>query len=225
MAHTLVNTPPIKDHAYPHLRHYRWMSRDEALANAASYALLARELGTGTPAADIAPRDTIEDCPKDWDEPLARAIALAEHWNDVAQTMLHDARPEMRKDWENLQTTYLGARDAAALDRAKQVYDAAAKAFGSKINFECEADATGGRCAKYDTYWYGLWSDFHICPSWRALPTEPERAEALLRGFYGYKDAEENAQRREKLAALARELTNKYLPTPAPSALPELMVP
>lgn len=43
-----------------------------------------------------------------------------------------------------------------------------------------------------------------------------KRQESLLRGFYGYKDIIGDDRRRANLAALARELTARYWPAPAP---------
>jgi Lysine-specific metallo-endopeptidase len=216
MAHALTDGPHITDRAYRSNRYYRWMTPAEARTNAESYGMLARELGTGTAAPDTAARDTIEDCPPDWDVALARATAIAERWNRNAQSALRNRRPSRLAGWTDLQTRYLGSTTTAALDRAQQVYDAAQTAFKSSIDFECEPGATGGRCGRYETYWYGWMSDLHICPSWRALPTEAARTESLLRGFYGYKDIIGDDRRRANLAALARELTARYWPAPAP---------
>ena len=215
MAHA-VTGGTITDRAYRGNRYYRWMTAAESLTNAESYGLLARELGTGHQVADWAPRDTIEDCPDDWDLALARSTAIAERWNRNAQTALRDRRATWLSGWADLQTKYLGASTTQALDAAQRVYDAAENAFKEKIDFECEPGATGGRCAHAQTYWYGWLSDFHICPSWMALPTERDRTESLLSGYYGYKDLEGSNDRRNKLAGLARELNQRYWPAPAP---------
>jgi hypothetical protein len=211
MAHA-VTGGSITDRAYRENRYYRWMTPGEAITNAESYGILARELGTGTQVADYAPRDTIEDCPPDWDLALARSTAIAERWNRNAQTALSDRRPSWLSGWTDLQTRYLGGTSTAVLDAAKRVYDAAQEAFQSNIAFECEPGATGGRCAQYETYWYGAFSDFHICPSWRALPTEARRTQSLLQGYYGYKDVEGDDTRRRNLASLARALSERYWP-------------
>ena len=50
----------------------------------------------------------------------------------------------------------------------------------------------------------------------RPLPTERDRTESLLSGYYGYKDLEGSNDRRNKLAGLARELNQRYWPAPAP---------
>lgn len=216
MAHALTTGTHITDRAYRSNRYYRWMTPAEARTNAESYGLLARELGTGTPVEDTAGHDTIEDCPPDWDVALARSTAIAERWNRNAQTKLRDRAPARLASWTDLQTRYLGGTTTAALDGAQQVYDAAQDAFRSNIDFECEPGSTGGRCSKYETYWYGWLSDFHICPSWRALPTEEARTESLLRGYYGYKDIVGDNQRRANLAALAHELNTRFWPAPTP---------
>ena len=212
MAHA-VTGGSITDRAYRTNRYYRWMTPGEAITNAESYGLLAQELGTGTQVADSAPRDTIEDCPDDWDLALARSTAIAERWNRNAQTALADRRPSWLSQWTDLQTRYLGGTSTATLDSAKRIYDATLNAFRDNIAFECEPGATGGRCASSQTYWYGAFSDFHICPSWRALPTEARRTQALLQGFFGYKDVEGDDTRRANLAALARELSERYWPS------------
>jgi hypothetical protein len=192
------------------------LTATEALTNAESYGLLARELGTGTQVGDSAPRDTIEDCPDDWDQALARSTAIAERWNRNAQSALRNRKASWLAGWADLQTQYLGATTTAALDAAQRVYDAAEDAFKSKIDYECEPGATGGRCATAETYWYGWMSDFHVCPRWRALPTEPDRTRSLLSGYYGYKDIEGDNTRRNNLAGLARALSERYWPAPTP---------
>jgi hypothetical protein len=214
MAHAIDDGPHITDRAYRENRYYRYLTPAEARTNAESYGLLARELGTGTAIESTAPRDTVEDCPDDWRRELAKSAAVAERWNRNAQTKLRNRRPASLGDWTDLQTQHLGGTTTAALDAAQRVYDAAEDAFKSDIDFECEPGATRGRCRRYEMYWWAA-GDLHVCPSWRALPTEADRTESLLASFYGYKDIGDES-RRTSLAALARALSERYWPAPAP---------
>jgi len=141
------------------------------------------------------------------------ATARAQRWARDAQTMVNDRRPAMLTQWAALGTQYLGGQTTAQLDAAKRSYDALWGRLGERIPFQCEADSSG-RCATYDTYWYALFSDFHLCPSWLGKATDDDRAEALLRGLLGFYDIEGADPRRAALAALARALHYQFWQAP-----------
>ncbi len=212
MAHALVGGLHITDRAYQSDRLYAELTTAQALTNAESFGLLVRELGTGRVQTSTPPQDEFEDCPPDWRPLIRRAIAHAQRWNRNAQTALGDRRPGWLSGWTDLQTRYLGATTPAALDTAKRVIDRVEGKLNEAIEFECEPEG-GGRCdAGAETYWYEIWSDFHLCPSWKNRATDTGRTESMLVGLYGYLGGlgeAENA-RRWNLARLARDLNSRY---------------
>jgi hypothetical protein len=211
MAHSLVGGDHITDRAYRSDRIYTMLSTAEALTNAESFGLLVQELGARTVQASTAPRDTLEDCPDDWQPLIRTAIAKAQRWNRNAQTATSDRRPTWLAGWTDLQNTYLGGTSADLLNRAEGVYDRVYSGVRSSIGFECEADG-GGRCDRFETYWYEFWSDFHLCPSWRNLGSDDDRTVSMLTGLYGYiggiGDSENS--RRLNYARLARDLNTRF---------------
>ncbi|MGB9176023.1 MAG: DUF4157 domain-containing protein, partial [Methanoregula sp.] len=210
MAHSLVGGSHITDRAYQSDRLYAQLTTAQALTNAESFGLFVQELGTGRAQISTAPQDTFEDCPRDWKPLIRQSIALAQRWNKNAQTSLGDRRPVWLSGWADLQNRYLGATTAASLDSAKGVIDKVENKLGSGVGFECEPDG-GGRCDSAETYWYGIWSDFHICPSWKNQASDTARTQSLLAGLYGYLGDVENT-RRWNLARLARELDSRFWP-------------
>jgi hypothetical protein len=219
MVHEIAHSLPdvaahmhITDRAYEPDRLFAGMSPQEAVTNAESYALFVREINTGFEAA-TAPRDRYTDCPTPWRTALTVAEARAQRWARDAQTLTGDRRPGMLSQWTAVSTRYLGGQTTAQLDAAKRSYDATYSHLYERIPFQCETDS-GGRCARYDTYWYALFSDFHICPSWLGKPSDDDRAEALLSGLLGFWDIEGSDPRRTALAALARALHYQFWAPP-----------
>lgn len=209
---TISRSMRITDRAYRSDRLYRSLSPGQALTNAESYAMFVREMALGS--AEIpAPRDTYEDCPTDWRRALDTATARAQRWNRDAQTILQDQRPGILSQWSALASTHLGGQSAPQLAAAEAVYDQAWAKLQEEIDFECEVNG-GGRCDTSLNYWYAL-GDFHICPSWRQLPTDDDRTEALLAGLYGYFDIVDDSNRRRRLARLARDLHYQFWAPPS----------
>jgi hypothetical protein len=202
----------ITDRAYQSDRLYGSLSPGEALTNAESYALLVQDLAT-SPVGGTAPRDTYEDCPKDWRATLFRALALAQIWTHNAQNIMTDLRPGLLSKWATQATTFLGGQSAAQMASAASDYNQMSARQDKRVDFECEVGATGGRCATAETYWYAL-GDFHICPMWRALPTDDDRAESLMAGLFGYWEIVDNNNRRRNLARLARAVTGLFWAVP-----------
>jgi hypothetical protein len=210
---TLTGSLGITDRAYRSDRLYGSLSPGEALTNAESYALLVRELATG-PIGGTAPRDTFDDnCSPDWRLALSTAAARAERWNRDAQVMGHDTRPALLTQWTGLATMFLGGQSPQQVAAATAVYDAAQSRLRSAVDFQCEPDG-GGRCDTSWTYWYML-GDLHVCPSWRGLATDDNRAESLLSGMYGYFGLVDDNNRRRNLARLARALHYQFWALPS----------
>jgi hypothetical protein len=212
MAHALLGGKQILDRGYRSDRIYPLLTTKEALNNAESFGLIVQELGRGIVAASTAPEDSFTDCPKDWKPLIRNSIAVAQRWNRNAQTSTSDRDPKFIAGWKDLQQKYLGATTIAAIDSAQKVYNKLHDELSSDIGFECESDAKSGRCGKgAQTYWYAIWSHFHLCPSWKTLASDNERTAAMLAGLYGFLGDADDANRRWNLAYLARDLTDRFI--------------
>lgn len=207
LAHTLTGGASITDRGYQSDRVYPILTTAEALTNAESFALLVQDLGASERSSPEAPKDTGEDCPADWKQLLDVAIARGQRWNRNALTAVADRRPAWITSITSVLTTNLGGTTPALLDAAREVYEKAEDKLDSAVEFECEPEG-GGRCDTAQTYWYGIWSDFHICPAWKAIGSEDDRVEALLAGFYGYEAGVSESAQRRKYSRLARCLTH-----------------
>ncbi|MDP9306113.1 MAG: hypothetical protein M3O68_07205 [Thermoproteota archaeon] len=141
MAHALVDGIHITDRGYQSDRVYDILTTTEALTNADSFGLLVRELGSGRPVISMAPVDTLEDCPSDWQPIIRVAIARAQRWNRNASVSTHDNRTGWLSRWTDLQTQYLGSTTPETLNAAAKVYDRVEKSLRSPIEFECKTDA------------------------------------------------------------------------------------
>jgi hypothetical protein len=209
-SHALVGGAPITDRAYRSDRVYTQLTTQEALTNAESFGLLVQQLGTAQTVASTAPGDSFTDCPDDWKPLIRTAIARAQRWNRNAQTATQDRRPEWLASWQDLQTRWLGSTAVATIDQAQHAYDNIQDSLHSDVGFECELGA-GGRCAAgAETYWYALWSHFHICRSWRNLPSDDARTTSMLAGLFGFSGGVGDNDKRVKYANLARELNARY---------------
>jgi hypothetical protein len=219
MIHEIAHSLPpasgplhITDRAYRSNRLYGSLAHGEALTNAESYAMFVRELATG-PVSGTAVSDTHEDCPADWRGVLNTAIGRAQRWNRDAQIVLRDTRPAFLSRWSALAATHLGGQSASQLATARSAFDQAQTRLRSRVDFECEVEG-GGRCNRFLTYWYAL-GDFHVCPRWRLLSADDDRAQALLAGLYGYFRISDNDSRRRSLARLARALHYMFWAPPS----------
>lgn len=213
MAHTQVGGLHITDRGYQADRVLRILSTAEALTNAESYGLFTQQLGTGKAPQMPAPKDKSEDCPKDWWDWIQFSVARAGRWNFNARLMVNSLTAEQVRHWDAHRQQLLGGTSQDAVDAAKNAFKTLDTKLNSPVKFECEPGG-GGRCESgVLTYWYGIWSDFHICPLWRYQPTPEDHIEGLLSGLYGYLADVGNNDRRLGYARLAREWSAE----PAPS--------
>jgi hypothetical protein len=211
-AHALTGGPHINDRAYQSDRAYPLLSTAEALRNAESYALLAEELGTRAAVESTAPVDTQADCPATWQPLIRTAIARGERWNRNAQVALADERPAWITRITPMLTTAFGAATPDVRSAALPVYDRVHERLRSDaVGFECEADATAGRCRSFQTYWYAF-GRLHVCPSWRNLPSDVMRIRSLLNGVYGWIGGEGDDARRMQLVSFAQLVTPIFEP-------------
>jgi hypothetical protein len=211
MAHAQVGSADITDRAYRPDRMLRFLSTEEALTNAESFALLAQQLAMGKPMRTTAPKDKPEDCPDDWWKLLEKATAMAQRWNRNLQVTLEGLKPEAippPHKW----ATYLSGGTQANINKAKTATDNVAAKLKSAITLECEPGG-GGRCdSGVTTYWY-FTGNLHVCPAWKAQGKEETRVQSLLAGLYGYAGDVDDNTRRNNYAQLAQE-NNESWATP-----------
>jgi hypothetical protein len=181
----------IIDRAYKQDPYYYYLTTGEALTNAESYAMFARELVTGSsPAQGFIVDWLVGDCPDAWVPVISDALTKARQWNHKAAL--------------NTKHTHQFSRAYKVLDGHLQSGD----------SYKCIPDG-GGRCSKsVVAYWY-MAGDLRICPSLIALPTPDERALSLLAALYGYKDLVDGDAKRLAAAREARRLHTANVPTTA----------
>ena len=180
----------IIDRAYKHDAYYAYLTTGEALTNAESYAMFAREVATGSSPAHAFITDTLRNCPDAWVPIISDALSTARAWNHRAA--LHTpARHQFSTAYKRLD------------GRLK-----------SGDSYKCIPDG-GGRCsARVVAYWYAA-GDLRICPSLIGLPTPDERALSLLAALYAYQDLVSGDDKQQAAAREARRLHTANVPTTA----------
>jgi len=190
----LTEKQSIVDRGYKWDKYYPYLTTGEALINAESYAMLAREIATGSSPAPGAVADDIgKSCPKDWVPLIMDAMMKARAWNHRA------------------------AISTPAGHEFSLVYKRLDGTITSEIGFKCILDG-GGRCPTSDLYWYFA-GDLRICPSWRQISSPDERAIEMLATLYGYKgvmsQSEEATEKRRRAAREAQRLHSANVPSTA----------
>ncbi len=178
LAHSITRVTDITDRAYQRNRAYTYLSTNEALTNAESYALFCREIAEGKTQRSKAPQDEFNDCGDRQKIPAKRSIAQLERWNRNAQTLTSDHRPGMLSQWQDLQRRYLGGTSANILRNAKRVYDTVYNRLGSSITFECERHCDSGVDGYYRYFLFITSNTLHLCPTLFSL-NEDERTHAI----------------------------------------------
>lgn len=178
LAHSITRVTHITDRAYQSNRAYTYLSTNEALTNAESYALFCKEIAEGTVQRSEAPKDKFNDCGDRQKIPARRSIAQLERWNRNAQTLTSDHRPGMLSQWQDLQTRYLGGTSTNILRNAKRVYDTVYSRLGSSVTFECERSCDSGVDGYYRYFLFITSNTLHLCPILFSL-NEDERTNAI----------------------------------------------
>jgi hypothetical protein len=156
------------DRAYKDNVYYHYLTTGEALTNAESYAMFAREVATGSsPAHGFIP-DTLRDCPDPWVPIISDAISKARMWNHEASKHTLDPATHRR---HRFASAFIG------IDMDLR----------ESQSFKCVADGSS-RCKQRGivAYWW-MAGDLRICPALVALPTPEQRALNLLASLYAYK--------------------------------------
>jgi len=173
----------IVDRGYKWDAYYPYLTTGEALTNAESYAMLAREIATGSsPAPGPVSDDIGKTCPQDWVPLIMDAIWKARAWN-------HRAALNTPSDHE-----------------FSLVYKTIDGKLTSEIGFKCILDkGYRDRCVGGTAYWL-IAGDLRICADWRQISSPDDRAIEMLTALYGYKGVmDDNAGATEKRRMAARE--------------------
>jgi hypothetical protein len=180
----------IIDRAYKQDAYYAYLTTGEALTNAESYAMFAREVATGSSPAHAFIVDSLRGCPDAWVPIISDALSKARAWNHKAA--LH-TNPK---------------------DQFSMAYKRLDGRLKSGDSYKCIPDG-GGRCSKsVVAYWYAA-GDLRICPSLIALPTPDQRALSLLAALYGQKDLVDGDDKQIAAARGARRIHTANVPTTA----------
>jgi len=190
----LTKKQDIIDRAYKSDWFYSYLTTAEALTNAESYAMFAREVATGSSPAPEAISDDIGDsCPDDWVPLIQDAMRMARMWNHrAALSSSPPAPPEFTSAYITMDTI-----------------------LKSDVSFKCILDrGWRGRCERNLAYWL-MGGGLRICQNWRHIPSPDERALALLGALYGYKDQLGDDDKRDRAAKAARDLHAAFVPSTA----------
>jgi hypothetical protein len=137
MAHALTGLG-ISDRAYNADRLLPRLSTAEALDNAESYEMFAREVESGRAVRGSPPRDEISDCTARTQPLIEEAIARAQRWNRDAETLANDQRPAMLASNAALFTTHLGDANPATRSAARRVFGNVVRRLRSPIDVRCD---------------------------------------------------------------------------------------
>jgi hypothetical protein len=180
----------IIDRAYKQDAYYAYLTTGEALTNAESYAMFAREVATGFSPAHAFIVDSLRGCPDAWVPIISDALSRARAWNHKA------------------------ALHTPARHRFSMAYKRLDGQLKSGDSYKCIPDG-GGRCSKsVVAYWY-MAGDLRICPSLIAQRTPDQRALSLLAALYAYKGLVDGDDKQQEAAREARRLHTANVPTTA----------
>jgi hypothetical protein len=140
MAHALTGLD-ITDRAYVTDRLLPYLSTAEALDNAESYEMFAREVDSGRAARGSAPRDVIEDCSRRTQPLVQEAIARAQRWNSDAGVIAKDQSPDMVTSAAPMFTRHLGDATPATRTAARRVFSDMVSRLKSPIDVQCDNEA------------------------------------------------------------------------------------
>jgi Domain of unknown function (DUF4157)/Lysine-specific metallo-endopeptidase len=179
----------IVDRGYQMDAYYAYLTTGEALTNAESYAMFAREIAMGFSPAQGFISDSLRECPKEWIPIISDAITKARMWNRKA-ALNTPARHEFSLAYKTLDTK-----------------------LKSHFTFKCIPDG-GGRCEgnRNVAYWYAA-GDLRICPGLIGLQSPDERAVSLLASLYAYESLVDGNDRQDRAASEARRLHSANIPS------------
>jgi hypothetical protein len=161
----------VQDRAYPSERMYAYLSPAEAINNAASYELLAREIKLGSNYTDTWDTD-VSDCDNAKSDDVKRRFAIGTRMITNALNVLGD--PDIGQD---LSMKHFKTSDQTKLRQVVDRFKKIDTKFNSKVNFECESS-----CDPRQTgYNHALGWTVHLCPAFFLIAGDHDRTDELLR--------------------------------------------
>jgi hypothetical protein len=151
MAHALQRLD-ISDRSYDTDRLLPHLSTAEALDNAESYEMFAREVESGRAVQGSAPRDEIEDCTARTRPLIEEAIARAQRWNRDAEVVANDQRPAMLTSSATVFTTHLGNANPGTRSAARRVFGNMVTRLKSPIDVRCDNEPAPECSATHRAY-------------------------------------------------------------------------
>lgn len=185
----------ITDRAYKDDSYYFYLTTGEALTNAESYAMFARQIATGSTPARGFIADELRECPKAWIPVISDAITKARMWNH--QAYLHSMDPHTHR-----------------LRRFARAFGGIQTKLENSQSFKCIPDGSGRCSARIVAYWYEV-GDLRICPALITQPTPDQRALSLLASLYAYERLVDSDSAADDAAREARRLHATNVPAAA----------
>ena len=140
MAHALTGLH-ITDRAYSTDRLLPYLTTAEALDNAESYQMFAREVESGKAVTGSPPRDDIDDCTARTQPLIREALARAERWNRDSETVANDQSAALLTASAPFFTTHLGDATPATRTAARRLFNAMVIRLKSPLDVRCDNTA------------------------------------------------------------------------------------
>jgi hypothetical protein len=215
----------VRDRGYGDERIFAYLSRDDAMNNADSYALFALDLAkVGETSTSIrfraTPVDDISDCTGPQKDDIRQRFAFASRMITNALNVIGDARIGKVQAETHFKTS-----DQAKLARFLKRFKDLGDKLKNSVNFECES-----KCGANDTGYRRTWGwTVHLCPAFFKLSPAEHREDSLLvlvmmerlsmndgpvpgTPDYAKQTVDKAYDNPETFVAYARDITKKFFP-------------
>lgn len=169
----------VSDTGYSSERIFRYLPPQDAINNADSYELFARDVvpDAGGSAGQLRSQgDDIDDCSPSQVDILQRDIAIGERLIRNAINIISDPDLTGAGTYQGIVETHFKTSDRSELTRVSERFRTLEDEFDSSLNVECETDCESDAAG----YYYPLGNTVHVCPDYFAYASEDERADILL---------------------------------------------
>jgi Domain of unknown function (DUF4157)/Lysine-specific metallo-endopeptidase len=150
MAHALTDLD-IDDRSYRQDRVLRFLSTEEALDNAESYNMFAREVESGVAVTGTTQADDIDDCDDRTKGMIEESVGRAERWNRIALVNAASTLPGVIAGSDGLYTLHVGDNTEATRLAARRAFRTIRERMASPIDVRCDARA-GPDCGARTVY-------------------------------------------------------------------------
>ena len=215
----------VEDTGYSSERIFIYLTPQDAVNNADSYELFARDTvpGAGGAAGQLRSlQDSYEDCDPVQVEGMRRDIAIGERMIYNALNVIQDPDITGSGAGQTQVETHFQTSDRSELARVVRRYRDVETELDGIIRFECEEECDGEL-----GYYYRLGRTVHVCPDFFSIASEDRRADMLLtmvimerEGMeegaspesptYAMQSADQAYDNPESYVAYAREISGTY---------------